>query len=71
MSFATDIRPLFRAEDRESMDFAFDLWSYKDVEANASLILERLEDGSMPCDRSWSDVQIQTFRNWIAAGCPP
>jgi len=27
-SFARDIRPLFREDDRESMKFAFDLWDY-------------------------------------------
>ena len=71
MSFASDIRPLFREEDREAMDFAFDLWSYDDVKANAELILSRVEDGTMPCDETWGDDRIETFRQWIAAGCPP
>lgn len=71
MSFAADIKPLFREEDRASMDFAFDLWSYDDVKANAALILERIEDGSMPCDQAWDAARIAAFREWIAAGCPP
>ena len=71
VSFADDIRPLFRADDREAMDFAFDLWSYDDVKANATLILERVEDGSMPCDESWSEDKIETLRSWITEGCPP
>ncbi|MCC7021535.1 MAG: hypothetical protein IT338_01835 [Thermomicrobiales bacterium] len=71
MSFATDIKPLFSEEDRKSMDFAFDLWSYDDVKAHADLILERLEDGSMPCDKPWPDEQIARFREWIAEGCKP
>ncbi len=71
MSFATDIKPLFREEDREAMDFVFDLWSYDDVKANASLILERIEDGTMPCDGEWNDEQIQTLHDWIAAGSLP
>jgi hypothetical protein len=70
MGFAADIKPLFREDDRASMDFAFDLWSYDDVKANAALILERLEDGTMPCDEPWSDLQIQAFRDWIAEGSP-
>lgn len=70
MSFAADIKPLFREEDRASMDFAFDLWSYDDVRANAALILERVEDGTMPCDEAWSENKIAAFRDWIAAGCP-
>jgi hypothetical protein len=71
MGFAADIRPLFRPEDREAMDFVFDLWSYDDVKDNAALILDRIEDGTMPCDENWSDDQIQTFRDWLAAGCAP
>src|SRR5436305_15301647 len=47
-SFARDIRPLFREDDRESMEFAFDLWNYQDVCEHAEDILERLTDGSMP-----------------------
>lgn len=53
------------------MDFAFDLWSYEDVKANAALILERVEEGTMPCDETWSEDRLQTLRSWIADGCPP
>jgi len=70
MGFAVDIKPLFREDDRDSMDFAFDLWSYDDVKANAALILERLEDGTMPCDEPWSEDRVQNFRDWIAKGLP-
>ncbi len=45
LSFARDIKPLFREDDRNAMDFAFDLWDYQDVSNNADGILERLEDG--------------------------
>jgi hypothetical protein len=71
MSFAEDVKPLFRKEDRASMDFAFDLWSYDDVKANATMILERIEDGTMPCDETWSEDKVQVLRSWIAEGCPP
>jgi hypothetical protein len=71
MSFAENVKPLFREEDRSSMDFAFDLWSYDEVKANADLILERVEDGTMPCDETWDEDKLQVFRSWIAAGCPP
>jgi len=71
MSFATDIQPLFREEDREAMAFAFDLWSYDDVTSNAALILERIEDGTMPCDLEWTAEQIGVLQSWIAAGYPP
>ncbi len=67
-SFERDIRPLFREDDREAMDFAFDLHSFEDVRANAGAILERLEDGSMPCDGEWPEEQVARFRAWIDAG---
>jgi hypothetical protein len=70
-SFAGDIRPLFREEDAEAMDFAFDLCSYEDVRENAAEILERVEDGSMPCDGEWPDERVQLFRSWIDAGMAP
>ena len=69
-SFERDIRPLFREEDRDAMDFVFDLHAYEDVKTNADVILERLEDGSMPCDGEWPEEQIERFRAWIAAGAP-
>jgi hypothetical protein len=68
--FAQDIKPLFREDDKEAMDFIFDLWNYDDVRANAENILERLEDGSMPCDGEWPPNQIELFRRWIEAGMP-
>ncbi len=70
-SFAADIHPLFREGDREAMEFAFDLFAYEDVRENAEAILERLEDGSMPCDGAWPDDRIELFRAWIDAGLAP
>jgi hypothetical protein len=67
-SFARDIRPLFRESDRESMDFAFDLWDYHDVSAHAEDILERLTEGTMPCDGEWPEEQVALFRRWVEAG---
>ncbi len=69
-SFARDIQPLFRASDREAMEFAFDLWDYHDVSINAQDILERLTDGTMPCDGEWLEEQITQFRRWVEAGMP-
>lgn len=71
MSFATDIRPLFRPDDADAMSWAFDLNSYEDVKANAETIYERVEDGSMPCDEPWPDEQVQRFKAWIDEGMPP
>jgi len=68
VSFESDIRPLFRDKDRERMEFAFDLWSYDDVKENADGILERLDEGSMPCDGAWPDDQVALFRRWVESG---
>jgi hypothetical protein len=69
-SFERDIRPLFRELDREEMNYVFDLWSYNDVRTHAENILDRLSDGSMPCDGEWPEEQIDLFRRWMDAGMP-
>jgi hypothetical protein len=69
-TFTKDIQPLFREEDRDAMIFAFDLWEYPDVSQHADLILERIEDGSMPCDEEWPQDRVELFRAWIEAGKP-
>jgi len=68
LSFEQHIRPLFRERDRESMEFAFDLWSYDDAKQHAAAILERLQGGSMPCDGAWPEERIDTFRRWTETG---
>jgi hypothetical protein len=68
--YERDIRPLFRESDRDSMVFAFDLWDYKDVCMYARDILERLQDGSMPCDEEWPEEQIILFQRWSESGMP-
>ena len=52
------------------MKWAFDLWSRDDVVRNSAAILERLRDGTMPCDGAWADDQIEILRRWIEAGTP-
>ena len=71
VSFAAHIKPLFREHDRQSMSFAFDLWSRDDVQAHAAGILERLDDGSMPCDGAWPAAQVEVFKRWTETGFPP
>jgi hypothetical protein len=72
-SFASDIRPLFRDKDVEVMQRTsdLDLSSYDTVKERAADILERLEDGSMPCDEPWTAEQIASFRSWIDDGLAP
>ena len=71
VSFAAHIKPLFREHDRQSMSFAFDLWSCDDVQAHAAEILERLGDGTMPCDGAWPPAQVEVFKRWTETGFPP
>jgi hypothetical protein len=68
VTFAADVKPLFRERDRTSMLRHFDLWSFADVSAHASAILARLEDGSMPCDGAWPAERVDVFRQWLAQG---
>lgn len=70
VGFERDIRPLFRENDVDSMSAKFNLRSYDDVKANADTILERLSNGSMPCDGAWAEGQVGLFREWVVARCP-
>ena len=70
MHFDEDVKPLFREHDRDSMRFAFDLWSLDDVTTHADAILDRLEAGTMPCDGAWPAERVAVFRRWIDAGKP-
>jgi hypothetical protein len=70
IGFDQHIKPLFREGDRKSMRFAFDLWSHEDVSRHADAILERLEDGTMPCDGAWPDERVELFKRWLEAGKP-
>ena len=70
LHFEEHIKPLFRERDRDSMRFAFDLWSLDDVSTHADAILDRLEAGTMPCDGAWPAERVAVFRRWIDAGKP-
>ncbi len=73
LSFAADIRPLFRDEqDVEVMkNVGLDLSSYDDVKKHAEVIHERVADGSMPCDESWPKEQVAKFKQWMDEGMKP
>ncbi len=70
LSFARHIKPLFRAQDRQSMTFIFDLWAHDDVTKHAQAILGRLQDGTMPCDGAWPKERVEVFRRWVESGAP-
>jgi hypothetical protein len=73
LSFASDIRPLFRdTPDVATMkNMGLDLSSYDDVKAKAAEIYSRLEDESMPCDGAWPREQIARFKQWMDEGMAP
>lgn len=68
--FDKHIKPLFRPRDRQSMTFAFDLWSYSDVRDHADGILEQVRNGTMPCDGAWPTERTEVFARWVAGGMP-
>ena len=68
--FEKHIKQLFRPRDRQSMSFAFDLWAYADVKAHAAAILQRLQNGSMPCDGSWPPEKVAVFQRWMGSDMP-
>lgn len=72
VSYASQIRPLFRDSDVSSMQtFGLDLSSYEEVKVQASQILERLLDGSMPCDGAWPAERVALFKLWMDEGMLP
>lgn len=73
VSYARDIRPLFRDSDVTTMLRLkrLDLSNYAQVSAKAALILSRLEAGDMPCDGAWPQNQIDLFKQWIDEGKQP
>jgi len=72
LSFAADVRPLFRSYDIESMKPAgLDLSSYEGVKKRAQAIYARLSAKEMPCDGPWSDGNLQIFKKWMESGVEP
>lgn len=73
LSFASDIRPLFREEDIECMkpmgvDLGDPAWMC--VPANAQSVYGAVADGSMPPDGAWPRERVALFKVWMDAGCP-
>lgn len=68
VTFEKHIASLFRAMDRKSMKFVFDLGSYDDVSKHADAILERVKAGTMPCDGAWPKERVEAFELWIKTG---
>jgi hypothetical protein len=73
LSFATDIRPLFRDGDIECMTPAgvkLDDAAWMCVPANAQEVYHAVADGSMPPGEPWPADRVALFKSWMDAGCP-
>jgi hypothetical protein len=73
LSFAADIRPLFRYEDIECMTpmgVALDDPAWMCVSANAQSVYDVVADGSMPPGEPWPEERVSLFKKWMDAGCP-
>jgi hypothetical protein len=73
LSFATDIRPLFREGDIECMkpdgvDLDDPAWMC--IPANAQRVYGAVSAGTMPPDDPWSDERVSLFKRWMEAGYP-
>jgi len=73
LSFATDIRPLFRDGDIACMKgagVALGDAAWMCVPANAQLVYGAVTAGKMPPDAPWPAARIELFKQWMDAGCP-
>jgi hypothetical protein len=72
LSFARDIRPMFRNVDVDTMqNYGLDLSSYAEVKNKAQAIYATLAQGTMPCDGAWPKDRVDTLKRWIDEGMAP
>jgi hypothetical protein len=71
LSFERDIKPLFRAKDRDSMLQAFDLFDYENVVEHADAIVGALRSGRMPCDGAWPIPRSTNSSSGLTRARPP
>ena len=72
LSFAADIRPLFRDKDINGMKpNGIDLTSYENAKKHAEDIYARLAAKEMPCDGPWNEGNLQKLKGWIQGGMQP
>lgn len=73
VSFAKDIRPLFREGDIECMSTAgvhLDDYAWMSAPANAQHVLRAVSSGHMPPDDAWPKEKVALLQQWIDAGYP-
>jgi hypothetical protein len=72
LSFAKDIRPMFRTSDVETMqNYGLDLSSYDEVKNKAQAIYATLAEGTMPCDGAWPKDRVAALKRWMDEGMAP
>jgi hypothetical protein len=77
VSFAKDIKPLFREIDIDHMKnagFALDDHAFMSEPSNASLVLQTVEGNPPtmpPGGPYWTAEQVALFKKWIAEGYQP
>lgn len=69
-SYTTDIRPLFRDFDVETLRRFdnVDLHNVDSVRTSAEMLRQRLQAGTLPYDACWSSKQIKLFDRWVDGG---
>jgi hypothetical protein len=73
LTFAADIRPLFREGDVACMKnggVALDDAAWMCVPANAQSVYHAVAGGSMPPDEPWPADRVALFKSWMDAGYP-
>ena len=73
LSFAIDIRRLFRDGDIEcmkSMGIDLDEPAWMCVPANAQSVYDAVSAGTMPPDAPWPPDRVSLFQKWMDAGYP-
>ncbi len=72
LSFANDIRPLFRDGDVKCMKSAgvlLDELTWMSVPENAQHVYHAIASGKMPPDAPWPAERVGLFKQWMDAGC--
>ena len=73
LSFAKDIRPLFRDGDIECMEpsgIKLDDPAWMCIPANAQSVYKEVAAGTMPPDEPWPPERVSLFKKWMDAGLP-
>jgi hypothetical protein len=73
LSFAKDIRPLFRDGDLKCMKPAgvlLDDVAWMSVPENAQHVYHAVASGKMPPDAPWPAERVELFKQWMEEGFP-